>query len=96
MQALEFDPALVKRLAGADAEALTERLPDEERRIIRALRDAWYTALTPRQRLYMFCYYSKAMTMQRIAQAYGVNKATVSRTLRRARGRLRGVLHYYL
>ena len=70
--------------------------PDGGRRVLCALRTAWDIELTPKQRLYMHCYYVRAMTMQQIAEEYGVNPGTVSRTLRRAKERLQRVLQYYL
>lgn len=50
--------------------------------------------LTPTQRKYMELYYWNKMTMENIAKKYGVNKATVSRTLKRARTRLSKYLKY--
>ena len=55
-EVLEFDPALVGRLS-ADAEQRLSREPDGGRMMIRALRRAWQTALTPVQRFYMQEYY---------------------------------------
>ena len=92
---LEFDPVLVRRLSEDAAKQFSEE-PDGGRAVIRALRSAWQTALTPHQRTYMQEYYINRKTMQQIAAEYGVNKTTVWRTLRRARSRLRSVLHFYL
>ena len=50
--------------------------------------------LTPRQREYMMLYYGKNMSMEAIARQMGVNKSTVSRTLKRGRQRLYRCLRY--
>lgn len=50
--------------------------------------------ITERQREYMIMYYSKGMTMEEIGKHFGVNKSTVSRTLKRGRNRLRRCLRY--
>lgn len=92
---LAFDPELVGRLS-TEAEERLLREPDGGRMIVKALRHAWQTALTPVQRTYMQEYYIKMKTMKRIAEEYGVNIGTVSRTLSRARNRLREALQYYL
>lgn len=94
-EVLEFDPALVGRLS-ADAEQRLSREPDGGRMIIRALRRAWQTALTPVQRFYMQEYYIYRKTMAQIAADCGVSTGTVSRTLSRARQRLRNALQCYL
>lgn len=57
---------------------------------------AWDRELTKTQRKYLLMYYQEVMTMQEIADCCGVDRATVSRTLRRARLRLRRVLQYYI
>ena len=74
----------------------TGKEPEERRRILRLVRKAWDTELTDCQRRYLLCYYQDTMTMREIAEAFGVCIPTVSRTLKRARGRLRHVLQYYL
>lgn len=40
--------------------------------------------LTERQRLYLKMYYFNGMTMEKIAQEFGVTKGTVSRTIKKA------------
>ena len=47
-----------------------------------------------RQRLYMSMYYGQNMSMDAIAKQLGVNKSTVSRTLKRGRQRLYRCLRY--
>lgn len=88
---LDFDPELIYRLTHE-----AELHPDSNRPLLRALRRAWNTELTDCQRRYLHDYYHDVMTMQQIADRRGVNIATVSRTLRRARNRLRRVLQYYI
>ena len=92
---LDFDPSLIYRLSEQTAETLSE-LPDGGRRIIRAMRAAWVTELTACQRKYLLMYYQDRDTMADIAELCGVGVGTVSRTLSRARNRLRRILQYYL
>ena len=56
------------------------------------LREVLGDQLTAKQRRYVLLYYSKGMTAEQIAKACGVNKSTVSRTLKRARERLRSAI----
>lgn len=63
---------------------------------MRLVRQAWSCELTDCQRSYLLCYYQDAMTMREIAESFGVTVPTVSRTLKRARARLRKILQYYL
>ena len=62
----------------------------------RSLRQAREQELTPRQRQMLALYYDQGMNIPRIAQELGVNRSTVSRTLRRARDRLYRCLRYAL
>lgn len=94
---LEFDPELVLRLSRKSEEAIFGEEDNPRREmLLRALRLAWHRELTDCQRRYLNYYYRDAMTMREIAERCGVNVSTVSRTLRRARERLRHVLQYYL
>ena len=52
--------------------------------------------LTPRQRQIMRMRYSRNMSVTRIAQELGINKATVSRTLSRSTWKLYRSLRYSL
>jgi RNA polymerase sigma factor (sigma-70 family) len=56
--------------------------------------EAVQNELTPRQRELVRLYYISQMTMYDIASLSGVSVSTVSRTLKRARGRLRKFLRY--
>ena len=86
----------MRRLARSTDEALFAECKQEKRQLLlRLVRQAWDTELTDCQRQYLLCYYQKAMTMRAIAAAFGVTVPTVSRTMKRARTRLRRVLDYY-
>ncbi len=50
--------------------------------------------LTPLQRETLLAYYIQELTIPQIAEARGVHKSTVSRTLRRAETKLRRYLRY--
>ena len=52
--------------------------------------------LTPRQREMVFLYYDRGLKMSQIAQKLGVNRSTVSRTVKRAKQRLYRCLRYAL
>lgn len=60
----------------------------------RKLKQAINDELTETQRRYVFDYYIKGHSMEAIGITYGVNKSTVSRTIKRARRRLYRVLKY--
>ena len=93
---LEFDSSLIRRLSQQTEEVLFGQQPDGGRALRRAVRAAWNTELTDCQKRYLLLYYSDLRTMKQIAQMHGVTVPTVSRTLRRARDRLRRVLQYYI
>lgn len=65
-------------------------------RLRRNLRRAREQELTPRQRDLLRLYYDQDLTITQIAERMGVHPSTVSRTLRRARERLRHCLQYAL
>ncbi len=65
-------------------------------RLRRNLRQARERELTPRQRQLLELYYDQGMNIPQIAGELGVNRSTVSRTLRRARERLYRCLRYAL
>mgnify|MGYP000806199128 CR=1 FL=1 len=69
----------------------SERLSRLRRRLPDALAE-----LTPRQRQIMRMRYSRNMSVTRIAQELGINKATVSRTLSRSTWKLYRSLRYSL
>lgn len=92
---LEFDPSLVLRLAEQSAREYLSAQPDGGSRLLRAVRRAWDTELTPMQRKYLLLYYQGSMSMREIAARYGVTVPTVSRTVKRGRERLKRVLLLY-
>ena len=65
-------------------------------RLLRNLPMAVEQDLTDRQRQILRMRYSQSMTVSSIARELGINKSTVSRTLRRAQERLRRCLQYAL
>ena len=67
---------------------------DQINRLKRNLTHALRQDITERQREYMVLYYGRNMSMEAIAQQCGVNKSTVSRTLKRGRHRLYRCLRY--
>lgn len=69
---------------------------DQLARLRRQLRLARERELTPRQSLFLARYFDDGLSMREIAEEAGVDPSTVSRTLRRARERLRRALQYAL
>ena len=63
-------------------------------RLLQNLPRAVEQELTPRQREMLALYYYENMNMRQIAVRLGVNKSTVSRTLKRGRQRLYRCLRY--
>ena len=81
-----------------DLEVYTQLMADDNRdqmnRLKRNLTHALRQDITQRQREYMMLYYGRGMSMEAIAKELGVNKSTVSRTLKRGRQRLYRCLRY--
>lgn len=69
---------------------------DQLARLRRNLRQAREQELTPRQREMLELYYEGGLNMPEIAALLGINRSTVSRTLRRAKQRLYRCLRYGL
>lgn len=67
----------------------------QHQQLLQLLMLALEQALTPRQRQVLLLYYGGASVTQ-IARQLGVGKATISRTLKRAWGRLVQALQYTL
>ena len=65
-------------------------------RLRRNLRRALEKELTPRQRQILELYYGQQLSVTRIGSLLGVAPSTVSRTLRRAKDKLRRYLQYSL
>ncbi len=81
------DLGVYSRMIADDNRAQVGRL---KRNLTRALRQD----ITEKQRRYMVLYYGQNMSMEAIAREFGVNKSTVSRTLKRGRQRLYRCLRY--
>lgn len=81
-----------------DMAVYTQLIADDNRdqmnRLKRNLTHALRQDITQRQREYMMLYYGRGMSMEAIAKELGVNKSTVSRTLKRGRQRLYRCLRY--
>jgi len=75
-----------RRLSGDNSREL-DRL---KRNLYRAIQEE----VTPRQRLLLSLYYGEGMSMPDIAQQLGVDKSTVSRTIKRGEARLQRCLRY--
>ena len=69
---------------------------NDMRRLKRNLRLAREVELTPRQRQLMQMRYEENMSVTQIADALGLDKSTVSRTITRAKQRLYKCLRYCL
>lgn len=66
----------------------------QSERICSAIYAAVRLELSEKQRKYFTKYYFEGLTMKEIADDFGVGKATVSRTIARARSKLERVLKY--
>ena len=90
------DPQLISDLAGLREWCEQGTLPDSRhRRLLKAVPEAM-KMLTDRQRQLVEMYYDDQMLMKDIASELGLNISTVSRTLGRARERLREYLKFAL
>ena len=69
---------------------------DQLERLRRNLRRAREQELTPRQREILALYYDRGLKMPQIARKLGINRSTVSRTVKRAKERLFRCLRYAL
>ena len=64
------------------------------RQIIKFLREIINDDLTKTQKQYIIMYYMNNKKIHEIAEEFGVNKSTVSRTIKRARNRIYERLKY--
>ena len=69
---------------------------EQMERLLRNLRKARVQELTPRQQQMLSMRFEQNMSVTEIARELGLNRSTVSRTLRRAQERLRRCLQYAL
>ena len=81
------DMAVYARQMSEDNSKEISRL---KRNLIRALQED----VTPRQRQTLLLYYSDGLNMREIGERLGVDKSTVSRTIKRGERRLRRCLRY--
>ena len=79
--------AVYTRQMAADNSREISRL---KRNLIRALRED----VTPRQRQTLAMYYGQGLNMREIGEQLGIDKSTVSRTIKRGEHRLRRCLRY--
>ena len=87
-----------KRADRADLARLAEIMAEDNQNRIQEIHDALAKALreevTDRQRQVLFLYYVQGMNMRQIAEALGVERSTVSRTLKRGEERIRRRMRY--
>lgn len=69
---------------------------EQQARLLRNLRRAMEQELTPRQHEIVLLYFDQGLPVTRIAALLDITPSTVSRTLRRAKDRLRRYLEYSL
>ena len=81
------DMAVYAREMSSDNSAQLSRV---KRNLMRALRED----VTPRQRQMLLLYYAERLNMREIGERLGVDKSTVSRTIKRGEARLRRCLRY--
>ena len=81
------DMAVYARAMASDTSAQMSRV---KRNLLRALRED----VTPRQREMLLLYYGEQLNMRQIGTRLGVDKSTVSRTIKRGERRLQRCLRY--
>ena len=81
------DMLVYTRQMAADNSQEVSRL---KRNLVRCLRED----LTPKQQRALILYYSEGLTMREIGERLGVNRSTVSRTIKRGEARLQRCLRY--
>ena len=79
--------AVYSRQMAADNSKEVSRL---KRNLIRALQEV----VTPRQRQALLMYYGEGLNMREIGERLGVDKSTISRTIKRGERRLERCLRY--
>ncbi len=82
----------------ADMAAYTREMASDNAQQLDRLRENLAKALrqdvTDRQRQFLLLYYGQGLNMRQIGERVGVNKSTVSRTIKRGEARLRRCLRY--
>ena len=94
MRAVSYDNTFGMVDLAVYTELMAQDNKDQINRLKRNLTHALRQDITQRQREYMILYYGQNMSMEAIARRCGVNKSTVSRTLKRGRQRLYRCLRY--
>ena len=94
MQTVSYDNTFGMVDLAVYTELMAQDNKEQMNRLKRNLTHALRQDITQRQREYMMLYYGQGMSMEAIAQQFGVNKSTVSRTLKRGRQRLYRCLRY--
>ena len=72
------------------AEDNSQQMARLKRNLARALRED----VTARQRQFLLLYYGERLNLRQIGEKLGVDKSTVSRTIKRGEARLRRCLRY--
>ncbi len=86
-RAYAADMAVYARSMAADN---SQQLGQVKKNLVRALRED----VTPRQRQLLLLYYGQGLNMREIGEQLGLDKSTVSRTIKRGEARLRRCLRY--
>lgn len=81
----------VQKFREETAEGNEDRLLRLKRKLPAALQ-----MLPEKQRMYLLAYYSENLTMDQLADRFGVNKSTISRSVQRAKKKLRDYLWFSL
>lgn len=81
----------VQKFREETAEGNEDRLLRLKRKLPAAL-----SKLPEKQRMYLLAYYSERLTMEQLAERFGVNKSTISRSVQRAKKKLRDYLWFSL
>lgn len=80
-----------QRFRDETAEDNAERLLRLKRKLPAAL-----SKLPEKKRMYLLAYYSDHLTMEQLAERFGVNKSTVSRSIQRGKKKLQDYLQFCL
>lgn len=87
---IESDKAQLRAWLTADTNVPDLEYAWMKRTVAMAIREE----LTPKQQQYLTMYYAEKLTMEEIAEIFGVNKATVCRTINRAETKIAKMMRY--
>ncbi len=79
----------------AEEESDNEEVTSKHKAMTRALYYVINNNLTKTQKSYIILYYKHGMKICEIAEKYGVNRSTVSKTISRAKNKIFNILKYY-